>query len=128
MIEAIVFSLIVLAACGGSFYLGHSLTMRSIAHVQPSANVVPVGSVHVGKDPFELDYGDEYNHPDDEKGHEDTESKLAGLGLDLSAMRGSMGGTSMSPVGAPVKGDISFINKSEGDVEAEEEGIEDDIT
>ena len=108
--EAIAFSFIVLLAAGGGFALGHLFTMRSIAHVQPSASSMPaMGSVHLEPDPYELDYGDELPTPDEEQGKEDSMSKLEGMGLDLNAMRATMSGTPMAVAGMPKKADISFV-------------------
>ena len=129
--EAIVFSVLILVASGGGFYLGHLFTMRSIAHVQPSASSMPtMGGVHMEPDPYELDYGDEPDSdaptPDESQGQEDTMSKLDGLGLDLTAMRGKMGGTSMAMAGMPKKGNISYVGAGSAEPEVEEEVAADD--
>ena len=106
--EAIVFSVLILIAAGGGFALGHLFTMRSIAHIQPSASSMPVSdSVSYERDQFADDYNDEGPTVEEEEGREDMMSKMKGMGLDVSEMRATMSGKPM--VMAGTKATTSFI-------------------
>ena len=106
--EAIVFSVLILIAAGGGFALGHLFTMRSIAHIQPSASSMPVSdSVSYEPDQFADDYDDDAPTVKGEEGREDMMSKMKGMGLDVSEMRATMSGKPMVMAGA--KATTSFI-------------------
>jgi hypothetical protein len=100
MTESIIFSVIVLVACGVSFFLGHLFTMRGIAHVQPSASSVPeMGSVYTEPDPFELDYGDEEPSDEEVSAKGSMLDTMEGMGLNVEGLRATMSGEPMKPVG-----------------------------
>lgn len=102
MIESIVFPIIVLVAAGGGVYLGHYVTLRGVAHVQPSSEKMIFdikGETETEPDPWDQAlYGeplDETAGPDEQHAQDSAVDKMHEMGLNTDEMESYMAGTSL---------------------------------
>jgi hypothetical protein len=116
MIETLILCGMMLTACAGCFYLGHWITMRSIAHVQPSTTDMAKQIQEGGATDPEPDYiteamfnfeGDEKPDGEDITRGESIVEKLNELGVDTEDIEADLVGAQMKPV---VPATASFVN------------------
>ncbi len=96
----IIIPIIVLIAAGGGVYLGHYVTLKGVAHVQPSSEklVFDIKQANATTEPDPWDeamYGetpDESRGPDEQHSQDSTIDKLKEMGLNTGEMEESMEG------------------------------------
>jgi hypothetical protein len=114
--QTLIFSGVVLLFGLGFTYLGHWITMRSIAHVQPSTTDMARQIQEGGATEPEPDYiteamfnfeGDEKPDGEDISKSEDMVSKLKEMNLNTEDIEADLVGAQMKPV---VAATASFVN------------------